>query len=88
MVVEKQTVPEAWVKMPSNEDLPARAAADGSRHPYDFGFYPSMARRIIAHRRIRPAFSPLFPQTTFSPGGTLARVGRAEVASVAAAGAH
>ena len=88
MVVEKQTVPEAWVKMPSNEELMANVPSDRDApiHPYDFGFMPAMARLIMAHGRIGPAFGALFAQIMFSPEGKLDRAEREMVAAVASAG--
>ncbi len=88
MAVEKQTtVPEAWVRIPTEEELRARfpAPAAGARHPYDFGFFPAMARLIMAHGRIGPAFGALFTQIMFSPEGKLDRREREMVAAVAAA---
>ncbi len=45
-----------------------------------------MARLIITHRRIGPAYSQLFAQIMFSPEGKLDRAEREMVAAVAAAG--
>ncbi len=88
MVVDKHPVPEAWVKIPSSEELMANVPADrdGPVHPYDFGFMPGMARLIMAHGRIGAKFAPLFGEIMFSEEGVLSRAEREMVASVAAAG--
>ena len=83
------TIPEAWVKIPTDEELRARfpAPPEGApRHPYDFGFFPAMARLVMAHPRIGPAFGALFTQIMFSPEGKLDRREREMVAAVASAG--
>jgi hypothetical protein len=82
----QKTVPEAWVKIPSNEEVMERIKASDSSHPYDFGFFPAMGRLIAAHGRIGGAFSALFSQIMFSPEGKLDRREREMVAAVAAAG--
>ncbi len=84
MVAEK-TVPEAWVQIPSDEELRARIPADAPRHPYDFGFFPAMARLVMAHPRIGPAFGALFAQIHLAPEGHLSRREREMVAAIAAA---
>ena len=75
-------MPEAWVNIPSNEQMAATRAAraDGARHPYDFGFFPAMGRLAAAHPRIGPAFGALFAQVMFAPG----RLGRREREMIAA----
>ncbi len=80
----QKTVPEAWVRMPSEEELRAQIPQD-ARFPYDFGFYPAMMRLIGAHGRIGSAFGALFAQIMFSPEGELDRREREMVAAVAAA---
>jgi hypothetical protein len=83
---DEHAVPEAWVQIPTDEELRARfPARDGARHPYDFGFWPAMARLVMAHGRIGPAFGALFAQIMFSPEGKLDRREREMVAAVAAA---
>jgi alkylhydroperoxidase/carboxymuconolactone decarboxylase family protein YurZ len=79
--------PEAWVAIPTNEQLAAfrqAAAASGARHPYDFGFMPAMGRLIIAHPRIGGALSALFNEVMFAPGH-LDRREREMIAAVSAA---
>jgi hypothetical protein len=78
------SVPDAWVRMPSEEELRA-VFPKGSGMPYDFGFLPAMVRLALAHGRIGAAFGPLFAQIMFSPEGRLSRREREMVASVAAA---
>jgi hypothetical protein len=79
------TVPEAWVRMPSDEEVLARLRSAGVSHPYDFGFFPAMGRLIAAHPRIGAAFGALFTQIMFAPEGRLERREREMVAAVAAA---
>jgi len=81
----ESTVPEAWVKMPANEEVMARLRESGAKHPYDFGFFPAMGRLIAAHGRIGSAFGALFAQIMFAPEGVLSRAEREMVAAVAAA---
>ena len=89
MAIDKQTVPEAWVTIPTNDQLVAAAGgADrpGPAHPYDFGCLPAMARLIMANGRIGGAFVRVFGEIMFSPEGKLSRSEREMVAAVAAAG--
>ena len=53
-------------------------------HPYDFGFYPAMARLVMSHDTIGQAFGGLFSLIMFAPGH-LDRREREMVAAVAAA---
>ncbi len=78
----KTAVPDAWVAMPSDEEVRART---GAGHPYDFGFVVAMARLITAHADIAPYFGGLFAQIMFAPGRALSRPEREMVAAVAAA---
>ena len=78
-------VPDAWVAMPTNEQVMARLREAGAKHPYDFGFFPAMGRLIAAHGRIGAAFGALFGQIMFSPEGALSRAEREMVAAVSAA---
>ncbi len=89
MAIYKKTVPEAWVPIPTNEELEVLAGGrqtSGPSHPYDFGFFPAMARLIMSHGRIGGAFGRLFSEIMFSPEGALSRSEREMVAAVAAAG--
>ena len=81
----ENSVPDAWVQMPSEEQLRATIIPPGSGFPYDFGFLPAMVRLALTHGRIGAAFGPLFAQIMFSPEGRLSRREREMVASVAAA---
>jgi alkylhydroperoxidase/carboxymuconolactone decarboxylase family protein YurZ len=74
---------EAWVSIPTSEQLRAFVPPDG-HHPYDFGFFPAMARLIAAYPRIAPFFAGLFGQVMFEPGH-LDRAEREMVAAVASA---
>jgi hypothetical protein len=78
------TVPDAWVRMPSEEEIRA-SIPPGANFPYDFGFVPAMARLVRAHGRIGQAFGALFAQIMFSPEGKLSRREREMVAAVTAA---
>lgn len=77
-------IPDAWVQLPTQEQMRALIPADRS-FPYDFGFLPAMTRLVMAHGRIGPAFGQLFGQIMFSPEGALSRREREMVAAVAAA---
>ena len=88
MVTEKKTT-EAWVKMPSSDDLLGNLPSDRTApvHPYDFSsFFPAMARLIMAHGRIGAKFGQLFSEIMFSEEGTLDRREREMVAAVTSAG--
>ena len=78
------TVPDAWVQVPGEDEIRRLIPAD-RKLPYDFGFYPAMMRLVMAHPRIGAAFGQLFAQIMFSPEGKLDRREREMVASVAAA---
>jgi len=83
-VSNDSTIPDAWVQLPSQQQMRALIPADRS-FPYDFGFLPAMMRLVMAHGRIGPAFGQLFGQIMFSPEGKLSRREREMVAAVAAA---
>ena len=81
--------PEAWVKIPSSEELMSGVPADrdGPVHAYDFGsFFPAMGRLIMAHGRIGAKFGALFSEVMFSPDGTLDRREREMVAAIVSGG--
>jgi len=72
---------EAWVAIPSEEDLGWRAdSGDG----YAFSFLPAMGRLIMAHPSIGPAFVQMLSTVMFGPGA-LTRSERELVATVSAA---
>ncbi len=79
----QHTLPEAWVRIASDEELRAQIPPD-AKYPYDFGFLPGMARLIRAHGRIGQAFGALFAQIMFVPGH-LDRGEREMIAAVTAA---
>lgn len=76
-------MPDAWVSIPSADQMAERGMR-GDQGPYGFGFVPGMARLIVAHDQIGPAFGALFAQVMFAPGH-LERREREMVAAVAAA---
>lgn len=78
--------PEAWVQIPTSDEIMAGLKNAGASHPYDWGFFPAMGRLIIAHGRIGAAFAQLFSQIMFAPEGVLTRQEREMVAAVTAAG--
>ena len=78
-------VTDAWVQLPSEEEL-RQTIPRGGGFPYDFGFLPGMVRLVMAHGRIGQAFGQLFVQIMFSPEGKLSRAEREMVAAVASAG--
>lgn len=80
-----QNQPEAWVKLATEEDV--RSAATAGPHPYEVfmgGVVSRMARLLMAHPRLGPAFRQLSAAVLFGPGA-LSRAEREMVAAVAAA---
>jgi len=76
--------PEAWIALPSEDDV--RAAAGGQVSPYEVflgGVIARMARLISAHPVIGPVYRQLSRTLLFGPGA-LSRVEREMVAAVAA----
>jgi alkylhydroperoxidase/carboxymuconolactone decarboxylase family protein YurZ len=73
---------QAWVELPSEEQV--RAIVPAGAHPYDFGFVTGMQRLVMAHLDIAPFFGALFRRIMFEPGA-LSRAEREMVAAVAAA---
>ena len=71
---------DAWVEMPSAEDVRAMLGRGGV---YDFGFVPAMTRLVLSHMDIAPHFGALFTQVMFAPG-ELERPEREMVAAVTA----
>ena len=74
-------LPPAWIEIPSEDELREQMPSGG---PYDFGFLPAMARLVMAHPQIGPAFGQLFASIMFVPGA-LERREREMIAAVAAA---
>ena len=75
--------PNAWVAMPSREELETLLPSDGT-NPYDFGFVPAMTRLIAAHPQIALPFAALYNAVMVQPGA-LSRREREMVAAVTAA---
>ena len=76
-------IPDAWIHLPSEEEVRARYAP-GAKNHYDFGFIAMMGRLLMAHDTIGPAFRATFKEIMFGPGH-LDRREREMVAAVAAA---
>ena len=76
--------PEAWVQIPTEEEVAAKLTPDEKRGGYDSGFIPAMGRLLLTHDRIGPAFGALFREIMFEPG-CLTRQEREMVATVTAA---
>lgn len=77
-----QAIPQAWVKLPSEEDV--RKLIPPGGNPYDFGFITGMQRLVMAHMGIAPMFGALFGRIMFGPS-ILSRQEREMIAAVAAA---
>ena len=77
-------VPEAWVSMPTAEELAVKMRAAGIDLPYDTTSIPAMSRLVRTHWRIGQAYGPLFHEVMMAPG-RLSRAERELVATVASA---
>ncbi len=77
-------LPEAWVSMPSSQELSAKMRDAGIELPYDTSFFPAMSRLIRTHWRIGLVYGPLFHEVMMAPG-YLTRAERELVATVASA---
>ena len=75
---------EAWVSIPTEEELRASLPPGARAGNYDFGYLPAMGRLQARHKEIGPLFGPLYRQIMFGPG-ELDRQEREMVAAVAAA---
>ena len=75
---------EAWVAIPSEEELRASLPPGARAGNYDFGYLPAMGRLQATHEDIGPLFGALYRQVMFGPGA-LDRQEREMVAAVAAA---
>lgn len=73
---------EAWIGLPTEEDL--RKAGPGGGSPYNFGFISAMGKLMSAHPGIAPSFRAHFKAVMFGPG-LLSRGEREMVAAVASA---
>jgi hypothetical protein len=76
------TAPQAWIRLPDDDEMRARGQTGGG--PYDFGFVPGMSRLRLAHPRIGAKMSELFREVMFAPGA-LSRAEREMIAAVTAA---
>ena len=79
-----ENVQEAWLTIPTEEELRASLPPGARAGNYDFGYLPAMGRLQATHRRIGPMFSALYREVMFGPG-ELDRQEREMVAAVAAA---
>ena len=79
-----ENVREAWLTIPTEEELRASLPPGARAGNYDFGYLPAMGRLQATHRGIGPMFSALYREVMFGPG-ELDRQEREMVASVAAA---
>lgn len=82
--MSEQTVPEAWVLMPSEGEIRTQMPPGAIPAEYDFGFLPAMGRLIATHDRIGPKLAQLFRQIMFEPGH-LSRQEREMIAAVTSA---
>jgi hypothetical protein len=57
--MSEQTVPEAWVLMPSEAEIRTQMPPGAIPAEYDFGFLPAMGRLIATHDRIGPKLASL-----------------------------
>ena len=78
-----QTVPDAWVTLPTADEVRANMPA-GIKTPYSFEFLPNMTRLLLAHARIGKTFRSHFVGVMFDEG-ILSRREKEMVAGVAAA---
>ncbi len=79
-----ENVREAWLTIPTEEELRASLPPGARAGNYDFGYLPAMGRLQATHRGIGPMFRALYREVMFGPG-ELDRQEREMVASVAAA---
>ena len=82
--MNKSSVHEAWVRIPSEEERRSQLPPGASASAYGFEFIPAMARLQVAHDKIGPALGALLRQIMFEPGH-LTRQEREMVAAVASA---
>ena len=75
---------EAWVSIPTEDELRASLPPGARAGNYDFGYLPAMGRLQATHKGIGPLFGALYRQVMFGPG-ELDRQEREMVAAVAAA---
>ena len=75
---------EAFINLPTDEEMRARAEKSGMRPTYNFGFIGGMSRLLAAHERIGKALQGAFYEMMFAPGA-LDRAEREMLAAVASA---
>lgn len=80
----EESAREAWVSIPTEEELRASLPPGARAGNYDFGYLPAMGRLQARHKEIGPLFGALYRQVMFGPG-ELDRQEREMVAAVAAA---
>ena len=80
----EENVREAWVNIPTEEELRDSLPPGARAGNYDFGYLPAMGRLQATHNRIGAMFSALYREVMFGPGA-LDRQEREMVAAVAAA---
>lgn len=83
-MTSQQQVREAWLTLPTEEELRASLPPGARAGNYDFGYLPAMGRLQATHKEIGPLFGALYRQVMFGPG-ELDRQEREMVAAVAAA---
>ena len=81
--MSEHAVPEVWVRILSEKDVRAMIPP-GKSVPYDFGAIAAMARLLLSHAGIGPAFLALYGQIMFAPG-RLSRQEREMIAAVTSA---
>ena len=75
---------EAWIDLPTEEEIRASLPPGARAGNYDFGYLPAMGRLQASHQAIGPLFSALYREVMFGEG-ELTRQEREMVAAVAAA---
>lgn len=51
--VSASTIPEAWVRIPTEAQVRVKLPAGTKTEPYDFGFVPAIGRLLGSHGRKR-----------------------------------
>jgi alkylhydroperoxidase/carboxymuconolactone decarboxylase family protein YurZ len=82
--MDQPSIPEAWVRIPTEEERRSQLPPGAPASAYGFSFIPAMARLMATHDKIGPALGALLRQIMFEPGN-LSRQEREMVAAVASA---
>jgi alkylhydroperoxidase/carboxymuconolactone decarboxylase family protein YurZ len=82
--MDQSSVPEAWVRIPTEEERRSQLPPGTQASAYGFEFIPAMARLMATHEEIGTALGALLRQVMFEPG-KLTRQEREMVAAVASA---